>query len=98
MDPLITGYSYMDNKVYGGIYVFPNNLDKEEIHMPPNVTLTKVPEIPEGFQAVYQPESDRWLLQEIPKPVVVAPELPEPEFTVEDKPQFTTPFDNTPPN
>jgi hypothetical protein len=48
-EDLITGYQWMANKKFGGIYEFPNNKDKEEIHMPPNTTLIAPPlDIPEG--------------------------------------------------
>ena len=53
MEIMIKGYQYKSNKRYSGIYEFPNNLDKEEIHMPPNTTLVAPPVIPEGKEALW---------------------------------------------
>jgi hypothetical protein len=41
---MITGFQYSpDNGIFIGEYVFPDNLDKEEVHLPPNTTLEKPP-------------------------------------------------------
>ena len=53
METMIKGYQYKSNKRYSGIYEFPNNLDKEEIHMPPNTTLVAPPAIPEGKEVLW---------------------------------------------
>jgi hypothetical protein len=53
METMIKGYQYKSNKRYSGIYEFPNNLDKEEIHMPPNTTLVAPPTIPAGKEALW---------------------------------------------
>lgn len=41
----ITGYQYKANGRYNGKYVFPNNLDSLEIHLPPMTTLVPPPDI-----------------------------------------------------
>jgi hypothetical protein len=53
METMIKGYYYKSNKRYSGVYEFPNNLDKEEIHMPPNTTLVTPPVIPTGKEALW---------------------------------------------
>jgi len=53
METMIKGYQYKSNKRFGGDYEFPNNFDKEEIHMPPNTTLIAPPVIPEGKEALW---------------------------------------------
>jgi hypothetical protein len=52
----ILGYQYNPENLYFiGSYTFPNNLDKEEIHLPPFTTLTPPPEnIPNGFRAYWR--------------------------------------------
>lgn len=51
----ILGYQYSPEKLYFiGVYEFPNNLDKEEIHLPPFTTLTAPPnDIPNGSRAYW---------------------------------------------
>jgi len=53
METMIKGYQYKSNKRFSGDYEFPNNLDKEEIHMPPNTTLVAPPVIPVGKEAIW---------------------------------------------
>ena len=53
METMIKGYHYKSNKRFSGDYEFPNNLDKEEIHMPPNTTLVAPPVIPAGKEALW---------------------------------------------
>ena len=44
MEQLVKGYQYSPNTgQYMGEYVFPNNLDKDEIHLPPYTTLIPPP-------------------------------------------------------
>ena len=52
-EKLITGFQYSPvDGAFIGEYQFPNNLDKEEIHMPPNTTLLAPPaEVPFGSVA-----------------------------------------------
>lgn len=59
MEKFITGYQWSpsDGK-YIGEYQFPNNLDKEDIHLPPNTTLEKPPVAPAG-SAAYR-NSETW--------------------------------------
>lgn len=52
----ITGYQWGSEFLYCGVYIFPNNLDKDEIHLPPNTTL-KVP--PESDQEIFW-NGDDW--------------------------------------
>jgi hypothetical protein len=60
METMIKGYHYKSNKRFSGIYEFPNNFDKEEIHMPPNTTLVAPPVIPEGKEALW--DGTNWSL------------------------------------
>ncbi|WAK01870.1 hypothetical protein [Methylobacter sp. YRD-M1] len=54
METMITGYQWKANKAFAGVYVFPNNLDKEEVYLPPNTTLVPVhTNIPEGQEAYW---------------------------------------------
>ena len=61
METTIKGYQYKSNNHFSGIYEFPNNLNKEEIHLPPNTTLVAPPDnIPEGKEAMWY--VDKWTL------------------------------------
>lgn len=64
MEEIITGYQYGPiNGEFRGVYEFPNNLDKEEIHMPPYTTLIPPPEeIPAGKIACWN--GDVWELKD----------------------------------
>jgi len=52
MEKLITGYQYNEDGFFIGIYKFHKNLDKDEIHLPHNTTLTPIPEGLEDGQVV----------------------------------------------
>jgi hypothetical protein len=55
IEELVTGYQYGDSGKFIGIYKFPNNKDKEEIHVPPFTTLTPPPSnIPKGLSAYFR--------------------------------------------
>jgi hypothetical protein len=59
---LIKGYQWMANMAYGGIYEFPRNLDKVQVHLPPNTTLVAPPAIiPEGQEAYWN--GTQWALR-----------------------------------
>lgn len=62
-EELITGYQYSpDNGAYMGVYRFPNNKDKEEIHLPPYTTLVSPPETwPEPMHPVWN--GTEWILE-----------------------------------
>jgi hypothetical protein len=48
MEEILTGYQWMDNMTFGCVYPFYNNMDKEEILMPPKTTLVVPPSPIEG--------------------------------------------------
>ena len=80
MKTIITGYQYKSNKHFGGVYEFPNNLDKEEIHLPPNTTLVAPPKnIPKGKEAMWY--VDKWIL--VDEEVIEPPEVIEPLEVIE---------------
>jgi len=50
----IKGYQWSPvTKKFIGDYDFPNNQDKEDIHLPPNTTLTAPPSVTSGFCAFW---------------------------------------------
>lgn len=54
MNEKIIGYQYStDNYKLIGEYIFPNNMDKEEIHLPPFTTLIKPPENDHRFDIFF---------------------------------------------
>ena len=59
---MLIGYQYSQAKTFIGTYEFPNNQDKEEIHLPPNTTLVPAPTtIPSGKEAYWT--GTEWLLR-----------------------------------
>lgn len=63
---LITGYQYGPNFSLLGVYQFPNNEDKEDIHLPPNTTLAVPPmTIPDGQEAAFAVSQGVWYLRDI---------------------------------
>lgn len=60
-EELILGYQWSpETKKYIGEYKFPNNKDKDEIHLPPFTTLTKPPEVKKNFAAYWN--GDKWFI------------------------------------
>lgn len=59
---IVKGYQWMANMAYGGVYEFPNNLDKEEVHMPPNTTLVSPPAVIDEGQEAYW-DRGQWKLR-----------------------------------
>lgn len=62
MEKLITGFQWspVDGR-YIGEYQFPDNLDKEEHHLPPLTTLERPPEAPEGHSAFRR--DNAWVIE-----------------------------------
>lgn len=64
MEEMLKGYQWMENKTFGCVYYFPNNKDKEAIHLPPNTTLKEPPsDIPAGQEAFWT--GSDWALRTI---------------------------------
>lgn len=85
MDNMIKGYQYGNENHYIGEYIFHNNLDKEEIHLPHNTTLVEPPVIPEGKSAVWNENENKWfIVDKISLPYEPQPgidfDLPTPDY------------------
>lgn len=80
MNEIITGYQYGSiHGEYRGIYNFPNNLDKEDIHLPPLTTLIPPPQTSEGMIACWN--GIEWLIEEDDnKSVIKVKPIPEEEL------------------
>ena len=76
MNEFIKGYQWSpETKEYMGEYRFPNNKDKEEIHMPPFTTLKKPPECPKHNVIIWS--DDEWV---ITSKVIVHPPIQDYSF------------------
>lgn len=68
----ITGYQYKANGRYNGIYRFPNNKDKEEVHLPPMTTLVAPPpisDLAEGMEHAW--DGTQWVQRPWTKPETI---------------------------
>ena len=71
----ITGYQWGDGGRYIGPYDFPNNTDKEHIHLPPRTTLKEPPaDVPAGHMIVWDAGHDDWAL--VAAPAAAIPSIP----------------------
>jgi sulfur relay (sulfurtransferase) DsrC/TusE family protein len=62
-EEFITGYQWSpDDNKFMGEYKFPNNKDKEDIHLPPFTTLEKPPEVTDTTSAYW--ENNNWIIKE----------------------------------
>lgn len=60
-DNMITGYQYGDDCSYTGPYTFPDNKDKDAVHLPPHTTLLVPPiDLPAGMEAAFNVKTGRW--------------------------------------
>ncbi|MFZ6687495.1 hypothetical protein ACO0K0_07085 [Undibacterium sp. SXout11W] len=60
----MTGYQWGDDGQFIGLYPFPNNNDKEEVHLPPRTTLTAPPnELAVDEEAFW--DGEQWLLRRL---------------------------------
>ena len=58
----IIGYQWdPETGKFIGVYVFPNNADKEEVHLPPNTTLEQPPEPLSRSQTAFR-RNGSWVL------------------------------------
>lgn len=81
MQEYITGYYYGNNYQYIGPFTFHNNLDKEEVHVPPMVTLVKPPESTDILCPFWNPETKAWVLRRNPNIPISAYCWDEEDFT-----------------
>lgn len=68
MEEIITGYQWGDDNTFIGEYIFPNNLDKEDIHLPPRTTLIAPPKTTNKQVASW--DGEKWILQNKPKTTI----------------------------
>ena len=84
----IIGYQFGEYNQFIGEYSFPNNMDKDEIHLPNNTTLVKPPKIKDGFEAIWNITDQKWYSKT--KPSESVPEItPEPTKPSESVPEIT---------
>lgn len=82
-EEFILGYQWSPvNKKYMGEYRFPNNKDKEEIHMPPFTTLIKPLETEKGFISYW--DGDAWFIDVDPDVVTEHDPIPDYEMLMPD--------------
>ena len=82
MEQYLTGYQWGADGKFIGEYRFPNNSDKEEVHLPPNTTLERPPEAPEGKSA-YR-EGNKWVIKDDPFKVKTRPPIDDYAMLTED--------------
>jgi hypothetical protein len=72
MTEMITGYQWGDNQSYIGPYSFANNLDKDEIHLPPKTTLKAPPTgLPVDQEAAW--DGADWIVRNVAPSWAIAP-------------------------
>lgn len=63
MENILTGYQWGEDGSYIGPYSFHNNLDKEEVHLPPNTTLVPPPMVTESFKEAAW-DGEKWFVRD----------------------------------
>ena len=82
-EEFILGYQWSpETKKYNGEYRFPNNKDKDEIHMPPFTTLVKPPETEREFAAYWN--GNEWVIDLNPNVVSDHPPIDDYELLMPD--------------
>lgn len=72
---LLTGYVYDKDFYFKSTYEFPNNMDKDEVHLPPNTTLTPIPlKVADTKIPQWIPEQGKWKV--VDNPNYEAPHVP----------------------
>jgi hypothetical protein len=83
MDEFIKGYQWSPKtKQYMGEYIFPNNGDKEEIHMPPFTTLISPPICEKSYSSYW--DGNKWNIDVDPNSVVDHPPIDDYELVMPD--------------
>jgi hypothetical protein len=83
MEEFIKGYHWSpETKQYMGEYVFPNNGDKEEIHMPPFTTLISPPICEKSYSSYW--DGNKWNIDVDPNSVVDHPPIDDYELVMPD--------------
>lgn len=85
METMIKGYQWKSNMAYSDVYMFPDNMDKVEIHMPPNTTLIPPPEVPADCEAAW--DGSNWYVR------LIVPEFPPSIIPVLENPLPVTPVE-----
>ena len=70
---LIDGYQFGEHNQFIGVYQFPNNLDKEEIHLPAHTTLVPVPKLLDNQEAIWDEVTQSWSVVKLPEIVQEIP-------------------------
>lgn len=61
----LTGHQWGADMSYIGIYSFPENMDQEAVHLPPNTTLKAPPTgLPVGKEAAFDIAADDWVVRD----------------------------------
>lgn len=82
-EEFVLGYQWSsENKKFIGEYRFPNNKDKEEIHIPLFTTLIKPPETEKGFTSYW--DGDEWFTDVDPDVVTEHPPILDYELLMPD--------------
>lgn len=65
MTAKITGYQYGDDFSFIGAYEFDNNLDQEDVHVPPKTTLIAPPtDLAPGKEAAFDEATNAWVIRD----------------------------------
>ncbi|WP_367846998.1 hypothetical protein [Rhodoferax sp. WC2427] len=64
-EQLVTGYQWGADFSYIGMYQFPDNMDREPVHLPPNTTLQAPPAgLAAGKEAAFDTTAGAWVVRD----------------------------------